>query len=86
MEGGTKMRRVFIGVVVLVAVASGGWPATPAIAQNYDWTGIYLGGQVGVQWLNSRSSFNFAGNPGVPSSGSKTIKDTSFMGGGNFKF
>jgi outer membrane immunogenic protein len=80
------MKRVFLGVILLVAVASGGWFVTPAIAQNYDWTGIYLGGQVGAQWLNSRSSFNFPGNPGVPSSGSKTFSDTSFIGGGQVGF
>lgn len=89
------MKRVFLGVIILLAVASGGWPQTPAIAQNpetpaiakkYDWTGIFLGGQVGAQWLNSRSSFNFPGNPGVPSSAGKTFNDTSFMGGGQVGF
>jgi outer membrane immunogenic protein len=78
-----KMKRACLGVIILLAVASTGWPVTPAIAQNYDWTGIYLGGQVGAQWLKSKSSVNY---PTALVSGSTTFSDTSFMGGGQVGF
>jgi outer membrane immunogenic protein len=79
---GGKIKRTFIGFIVTLAIAIGGWTDTPAIAQTYDWTGLYLGGQVGAQWLNSKSSFNY---PGVVST-SKNLDDTSFMGGGQVGF
>jgi outer membrane immunogenic protein len=86
MEGDVEMKRIFIGVITVLAIAVGVWPITPALAQPYNWTGLYLGGQVGAQWMNSRSSFNFPGNPGLASSGSKTFHDTSAMGGGQVGF
>jgi outer membrane immunogenic protein len=76
------MKSAFGRLVLFLALAIGGSPVTPAAAQSYDWTGFYLGGQVGAQWLNSKSSFNFPGSPGLPASGRKTFNDTSFMGGG----
>jgi len=78
------MKHVCLGVIILLAVVSTGWPVTPVIAQNYDWTGIYLGAQVGAQWLKSKSSFNFPS--GGATSGSTTLSDTSFMGGGQVGF
>jgi outer membrane immunogenic protein len=68
--------------MVALAIAIAGWSATPAVAQSYNWTGFYLGGQVGAQWLNSDSSFSY---PAL-ASGKKSFHDTSFMGGGQAGF
>jgi outer membrane immunogenic protein len=70
---------VLLSVVVSLMVAILGGTATSAIAQSYDWTGIYLGGQMGAQWLQSKSSESYP-VPGIPAS--KTLQGTSFMGGG----
>ena len=80
-----KVKPIFWGFMMLLAGELGSGVVSPAYAQ-YDWSGIYLGGQIGGQWVDSKSSFNFPGNPGVPASGSKTFHDTSFMGGGQFGF
>jgi len=62
-----------IGMAVLVACA---WPAAPsAAAQNYNWTGIYVGGHVGGGWAHK--GWVFVGPQ------SRTDHDSSsFIGGG----
>jgi outer membrane immunogenic protein len=75
------MKRIFLSIIIFVAIAVGGWPVTPASAQPYRWTGFYLGGQLGAQWMVSKSSLNYSSI-----SGSKTFHDTSFMGGGQVGF
>ena len=70
---------VFLSVLVSLTLAILGGTAGSALAQSYDWTGIYLGGQIGAQWLESRSSESYP-LPGVGAS--KTLHGTSFMGGG----
>jgi outer membrane immunogenic protein len=69
-------------IIISLAIAVGWWPVTHASAQPYNWTGFYLGGQVGAQWMDSRSSFNYS----PTAFGSKTFHDTSFMGGGQVGF
>jgi outer membrane immunogenic protein len=76
-----KMNRIFLRIIIFVAIAVVWWPVTPASAQPYKWTGFYLGGQLGAQWMDSRSSFDY-----LLISGSKTFHDTSFMGGGQVGF
>ena len=82
-EAMSKMKHILLNIIAFFAFAIGNWSATPALAQ-YDWTGIYLGGQIGAQWVESRASFNFPGT--VPASGSKTFHGTGFIGGGQVGF
>src|SRR6266851_4343135 len=52
--------------------------ATPSVTRVYNWTGFYVGGQIGALWSGGDSRWN-------PSFGANTIiqdlKDTSFAGG-----
>lgn len=80
------MKRIFLRIIILPAIAVGWWLVVPASAQPYNWTGFYLGGQLGAQWMQSRSSFNYLEWTYTYFSGSNTFHDTSFMGGGQVGF
>ncbi len=85
-----KKNSIFVMVFLLICLVIPFWPVTPTSAQPYNWTGFYLGGQLGAQWMHSRSSFNYRdlgyGDGGLYFSGSNTFHDTSFMGGGQVGF
>jgi outer membrane immunogenic protein len=42
-----KRGQGLIGIVAMVLVVACIWPAAPAAAQNYNWTGIYIGAHAG---------------------------------------
>lgn len=68
-----------LGIVVSLTFAILGGTSSSAMAQSYDWTGVYLGGQIGAQWFESKSSESYP-VPGIPAS--KTFRGASFAGGG----
>jgi outer membrane immunogenic protein len=80
------MKRLLLASVAAVMFVPGGgvWaadmavkaPPAPYVAPTFNWTGFYIGGNVGGGWLTAPVTDNFTGvNVGTPSQG-------AFIGGG----
>jgi len=86
------MKRVVIAFAALTITAPS-WAAdlpdqapayeAPAAMMVHNWTGFYIGGHAGAQWLRSDNSFIFPA-PGI--NGSDTLTDTAFIGGGQIGY
>ncbi len=89
------MRNLSVAMVVLGALAA----ATPVAAADialkapppvapYNWTGFYVGGNIGYSWGNANSNFNnafgFLGLPDVPISTSQRLD--GLIGGGQIGY
>jgi outer membrane immunogenic protein len=55
----------------------------PVAAPGFNWTGFYIGGHVGAQWLRSDNSIYY---PAGPLTASVEFTDTSFIGGGQIGY
>lgn len=51
--------------LLIAAAAAGGLAATPALAQEYDWTGLYVGLNGGASWGDTSLDFDVAGGNGA---------------------
>jgi outer membrane immunogenic protein len=99
-KGVEIMKKLLIGVLGLVALSS----AAPAVAADlaykappmaapvavYNWTGFYIGANVGGGWdhinYSNSSSGTFAGAPSTPSSFSGSRNLSGALGGGQIGF
>lgn len=80
--------------VATPAFAAPVYQASPVV-QIYNWTGFYVGANVGASWGHAPSNFNdpglaagFGFGPGgdLPSSFPVTLKPNGFVGGGQFGY
>jgi outer membrane immunogenic protein len=61
----------------------------PPVSAVYNWTGWYLGGNLGGKWGSTSDTVNFAPNavlPGGASLGLPTLDTSSFIGGGQIGY
>ena len=88
------MRNFLIATVAVTALLTGSAfaadmaprpyvKAPPPLVQVYDWTGFYIGGNVGGQWLDSGYDANY---PTLAVLGSLGLRDTSVIGGGQIGY
>ena len=89
----TLLKAAFVAVALLGAGASSAadlrgrnlLPPAPELPTFYDWTGIYLGGQVGYSWGSDRAS-EFATAGRAPLGRSFDYSPSSFIGGARIGF
>ena len=73
------MKKILLAGVALVSVASGSamaadlaarpvYTKAPVMAPVYNWTGFYIGGNVGYSWGRSATSYTVTGLPGFSTS------------------
>lgn len=81
--------------VAALAVVTPALAAPPSVVQVYNWTGFYVGANVGGSWGNAASSFHdpglaagFGFGPGgdLPSSFPASLRPNGFVGGGQFGY
>jgi outer membrane immunogenic protein len=87
------MRNLMIAAAAVTALFTGSASAAdmaprpyvkaPPIVQVYNWTGFYIGGNVGGQWLDSSYDASY---PTLALLGSRGLRDTSVIGGGQIGY
>lgn len=87
------MRSFLIAAAAVTALSAGTASAAdmaprpyvkaPPIVQVYSWTGFYIGGNVGGQWLDSSYDASY---PTSALIGSRGLRDTSVIGGGQIGY
>lgn len=89
----TLLKAAFVAVALLGAGTSSAadlrgrnlLPPAPELPTFYDWTGLYLGGQVGYSWGSDRAS-EFATTGRAPLGRSFDYSPSSFIGGARVGF
>jgi outer membrane immunogenic protein len=84
------MKRILLAAGLLMAVSSSGFAADlpvkappPAVAPVvYNWSGFYIGGFAGGDWLRSTRSYDAIGDHFVPGLSSISASSSGFVGGG----
>jgi outer membrane immunogenic protein len=86
----------FIGAVstmALIPIASaadlpGSAPIYPTVAPPLNWTGFYIGGNIGYGWGNieSTATVPFLASAGLPTTYTDSLKPQGIIGGGQYGF
>lgn len=96
MHHGISMKKIILATVLVGLGSTAGWaadigtPVPPVPAQIYDWTGFYVGGDVGFAGAAHNFTSNFSQTPsGGPLDANvqeDSLSSTPFVGGGHAGF